>query len=210
MSSSQINYFFTNDDIRLIENQLDKFDLLIVPYELPTNKLSFIDSIFSKNNHSGNRRVHLIHKNNTDKIELEHYPANEYVDYDRYLMDFLAPVIEFSACYISEEEKYINRSRIYYKKGFWNDKKEWELQPEDFLTSADKLFKWIKRNIKRVKIEELKGSYVSENTKKMVDEGWRLKYNNTFYPKIIENAQPVKIHKNNINTYKSSNFADAV
>ncbi len=72
-----------------------------------------------------------------------------------------SPLIEFIQPFLDTEKMLMRRGRVYYTKSYYESNKLTN-KPESFLESANNLFKWIRKNIKRSKPAGYEGLFVSE------------------------------------------------
>lgn len=159
MIGRQINFYLSNDDLDKIENYLKQNNFKIISYAMPTPEVKELDSLKAK---KGEFTKFVVQESQIENIKSKFYEArNEYV------VDIYSPLIQFSASAYDESANEFRRGRLYYVPQILTNE-NWQFQNEDFLKSAEKLFRWFKRNFKKIDDNIFYGFYASDNVVNMV------------------------------------------
>ena len=142
MKSSQINFYFTKEDILEIEEYIRERKMLIIPQPLYTKELNFSHSLTEYDGKRIWSDKYLVLEKDKNSVITKYIDTQNY-----YLVDVLdSPVIEFSNCII--KNNIMSRGRIYIVKNTYDKSGLSVDKPSEFLQTASELFKWIKKHFK--------------------------------------------------------------
>ena len=160
MKGRQINFFVMPDEWDILEKYLIDNDLLCISDEEQTTKIK--QTAITE----GGIYKYFVLKNHLDNIVFETTEDSKI----SFINVLFSPVIEFARCYYNAETNTLNRSRLYYTRGYFNENNEWQDKEVDFLLSAEQLFKWFRKNYKDVKMSDYKGFLITERVKEKIEK----------------------------------------
>ncbi len=172
MKSKQINFFISNDELSKLNKYLEDNGWVIVLAENSTGKIE-TTNVIERTETNNLVKMYLVPKNLLEQIEYRYIKEqNKFV-----VNPFKnAPVVEVLRPYYDDDKNFIRRGRLFYELTYVNEQKEPTLKPDEFLKSADKLFKAFRRTFKNVKSDKFKGFIITANTHKLIaEEGLELK-----------------------------------
>jgi hypothetical protein len=150
MVGRQINFYFTEEDYKELENYVLEKSILVLPnYSLDMEK----EIILSDKNYSMKLLTLPILK---DQIVKRYIDTQNYFTCD--IWD--SPVIEL---HVPKHDTHLmRRGRVYYTKENQTESKSKETL---FLEFADDLFKWMRKNYKNTKLKGFENFLITERTK---------------------------------------------
>ncbi len=169
MKTKQINFYFTPQDI----SEFEKYILAnweIIPNFLPTNKIE-------TQKHFENL-CYFVLPQHKDKVQLKYISAKTLYKVDMNI----SPVIEFVNSHLDESTNVLRRGRIFFAQEFLLHHSFLSF-PNDFVENAKKLFRWVQKHFKDVKLTNYEGLLVSENALKWQQQTSGTLLLNNFTPK---------------------------
>lgn len=157
MKSSQINFYFTQEDVKILEQFIKENGLVILSQPTKTKEFNIVDSLLW--NDTGARADKLITSPELMKqIVLKYIESKNY-----YIVDVIqSPVIEFF--YPKNIDNKMLRGRIYYVKDSLSEDDKLVPKSNEFIELSSNLMKWVKKNIKNVKYNGFENFLVTQNT----------------------------------------------
>jgi len=155
MSSKQLNFFFSNQDLEDLESYIQTKDWLILA-NFSKNEPIILESIFEQTK----GWKFLVPKILLSQIKMLWIEQQNY-----YMIDVSnSPVVELSMPFFNVQKKILGRGRLYYDSlGICqNERKKKDAL---FLENAQNLFKWTKKNFPNEKIEGFSGFWISQRAK---------------------------------------------
>ena len=157
MKSSQINFYFTIEDVKQIDQFIKENSFIILSQPMKTKDLNIVPSLLVEESNSRSDKL-ITSSKFIDKIFLKYIDTQKY-----YLVDVAqSPVIEFFNPNNLDNKKL--RGRLYYTKTFLTEQKKLMAKDTDFLTFSENFFKWIKKNFKNEKYKGYESFLVTKNT----------------------------------------------
>ena len=166
MKSSQINFYFTPNDIKDIIQYIESNGLLIIEDPMPTPDLKIVHSL-DLNPEKTSIKYILNPKDQEFVIRNYIQKQNYYV-----ISPLESPLIELWQPILKNNfHGMLYQGRVYYVKDYLDKATKTEhLKNSDFLHTADSFFKWIRKNFKNAKLPNYEGFLVSENAAKWAKE----------------------------------------
>jgi hypothetical protein len=151
------------DELQELENYLKDNNLIAISREMSEKKIKKVPVV------DNDIYKYFIITGSEDSLNIK-FIANKI-----YFINIHNSVLEFKRPYFYKETNSMRFGRLYYTKGFLNDNDKWQEKPDEFLQTADKLFKWFGKTYKAVKLPEYKGFLITQNVKeKMESEDLKL------------------------------------
>jgi len=82
-------------------------------------------------------------------------------------------IIEFNACKWDKNNNSLGRGRIFYETGFYDEQGLWKEKDQEFLKTAEQLFRWFRKNFQKSELSY--GFYCSPSVLEFVKNGGILK-----------------------------------
>jgi len=133
------------DDIRELDEQIKKIGLIAIECDMPTNEIIRLNSLLE-----GRKFLKLIIQPNY----LRDLPIEYNEKHNIFQINYFdRPVIEFERPIYNDTDCILKEGRLYYKADKLSpDKSEIINQNEDFVKTAEKLFRWVRNNYPNTKI----------------------------------------------------------
>lgn len=142
MNSKQLNFFILPDDLREIELFLVNEGVLFIPQPIYDKEQIYSPSIIRNPKPKKEfDQINLTKSDFSDKVLLKRIEQQGY-----YLMNIeQSLVIEFDTGGFLYKPNQLERGRLYYITGFYNENRFFVKKDEQFIKWADKIFKEVKK-----------------------------------------------------------------
>lgn len=167
MKGKQINFYIIDKDVKIIDSVLSECDIKVLTKPVfDKGNIPFFNSIAKaiKSKPIFKLSYLLFVPNTIDNLNIKFVEEQNYYLYER----LEAPIIEFSIGLINDEKKTVNRSRLYYVKGYYNDNGDWYEKDEKFIDTAKTVFSETKKAL-MLKLKK-NGDYISPNVEKLINK----------------------------------------
>jgi hypothetical protein len=161
MKSSQINFYFTKEDMLEVDAFVKEKGIIIIQERNSSTKIETINSLGNFDTCKKKGSLLTLPKE-IDSIKTTFIDKQNF-----YTVDIISsPVIEISPSFI--HNNILSRGRLYYIKTYYNENNEYVDKPSELLQTATDLFKWIKKHFKPKKnskvplIPNMDGILISE------------------------------------------------
>jgi len=143
--SSQINFFMMPEDVAELEDYIKKQGLIIVSEQMLTNEPVIMPSLIDPLKLGS----FILLPKHLDKLSIGFIEKqNKY-----WVNEMRSPVIEFTKCIFKPDEKILKLGRLYFNKTQRSTgSKSIIAKDEEFISTAENLFKWFRKHFKNTKI----------------------------------------------------------
>jgi hypothetical protein len=169
MTSKQINFFFSQEDLQELEDYAFSHNWQILAHYSPSTEVVILDSIFAPTK----GWKFLVQPSQIDQVKKYWVDTQNY-----YAIEISAsPLIELVQLHSDPEQKILGRGRVYFEQIVYVDGQAVR-KDEHFLQAADALFKWIRKHFRGSQPEGYKGFLISPRVKNWIEnEGGTLREN---------------------------------